>query len=423
MILPLKYQAQVHQMLHDGQGHQGIDRTIALCRQQFYCNTMYRDVVQYVKDCPWCQVAKGPCVGPKTQPGSIVANGPLDLLCVDFTTMAPSRESKENVLVLTDAFSKFSQAFVTPNQKALTVAKIIVDKWFYIYGIPARIHSDKGQSFDSSILEHLYTMYGVKQSTTTPYNLHGNSTYERFNCMLHNLLKTLDKEQKANWPLHSSSLVFAYNVMPHSGTGYQPYEFMFGHKAPLSVTCGLIWHNIMTSIHRVWAHGWKNNMNSSLLQIGRHWKTSSKLPKTALHVGGSPPNIPKDNLVLLRDHPEGRHKIQDIYKSELFMVVLRLKDPNVYIIHPLCGGLVHMVNWWQLFDLKKSSLGDCGDLDPDPTNSLSPKTYIPFYQPQKIKTEKDMLHDHLYGTRSKTQTKAIFQTPDLNEENGEEANG
>ena len=58
--------------------------------------------------------------------------------------MDPSRDSKENVLVLTDAFSKFSQAFVTPNQMTLTMAKIIVDKWLYIYGIPARIHSDKG---------------------------------------------------------------------------------------------------------------------------------------------------------------------------------------------------------------------------------------------------------------------------------------
>ena len=152
---------------------------------------------------------------------------PLDLFCVDFTTIDPSRDSKENVFVLTDAFSKFSQAFVTPNQKALTMAKLIVDKWFYVYGIPARIHSDKGQSFENSILEHLYTMCGVKQSTTMPYNLCGNSTCKRFNHMLHDLLKTLDKEQKANWPLHLPSLMFAYNVMPHSVTGYQPYKLHY----------------------------------------------------------------------------------------------------------------------------------------------------------------------------------------------------
>ena len=129
---------------------------------------MYKDVAQYVKDCLHCQVAKSPHVGPKTQPGSIIANGPLDLLCVDFTTMDPSRNGKENVLVLTDAFSKLGQAFVTPNQKTLTVAKIIVDKWFHVYGIPLRIHSVKGQSFENTILEHLYSMYRVKQSTTTP---------------------------------------------------------------------------------------------------------------------------------------------------------------------------------------------------------------------------------------------------------------
>ena len=38
--------------------------------------------------------------------------------------------------------------------------------------------------------------------------------------MLHNLLKTLDKEQKANRPLHLPSLVFAYNDMLHNVTGY-----------------------------------------------------------------------------------------------------------------------------------------------------------------------------------------------------------
>ena len=37
---------------------------------------MYKDIAQYVQGCPYCEVAKGPYVGPKTQPGSIIANGP-----------------------------------------------------------------------------------------------------------------------------------------------------------------------------------------------------------------------------------------------------------------------------------------------------------------------------------------------------------
>ena len=93
---------------------------------------------------------------------------------------------------------------------------------------PARIHSDKGRSFENAIITQLYSKYNIKQSTTTPYNLRGNSICERFNRTLLGLLQSLPKEQKSTWPLHVPSLVFAYNATPHSVTGYQPYELMFG---------------------------------------------------------------------------------------------------------------------------------------------------------------------------------------------------
>ena len=86
---------------------------------------------------------KGDYTEPNTIPGVIIANNPMDLVCIDFTKAYPSKDGKKNILVLTDAFTKFSQAFVTPNQKMITTAKILVDRWFYVYGIPACIHSDK----------------------------------------------------------------------------------------------------------------------------------------------------------------------------------------------------------------------------------------------------------------------------------------
>ena len=181
---------------------------------------MFQDATKYVKECPQCQIVKGDYTEPNTIPGVIIANNPMDLVCIDFTKVDPSKDSKENILVLNDTITKFSQAFVTPNQKAITVAKILVDKWFYVYGIPACIHSNKGHSFDSEIMSHLYAMYRVEQSTTTPYNPCGNAPTERLNGTLIGLLKSLPKEQKSNWPLHLPLLVFAYNAMPHDTTGY-----------------------------------------------------------------------------------------------------------------------------------------------------------------------------------------------------------
>ena len=181
----------------------------------------------------------------------------------------PSRDSKD-VSVLTDAFSKFSQAFVIPNQKALTVEKIILDKWFYMCGVPGYIHSDKGQSFENEILVHSHTLYRVKQYTAMPYNPCGNSTCERFNCKLHDLLKTLEKEQKPNWSLNLLPLVFSYNAIPHSVTGCQAYELMFSHITP--TVCNA-WHGLAkyNDQYLQSKSAWVNEQHELILaQIGRH---------------------------------------------------------------------------------------------------------------------------------------------------------
>ena len=162
-------------------------------------------------------------------------------------------------------------------------------------------------------------MYGVKQSTTIPYNPCGNSTCERFNCMLHDLLKTLHREQKPNWPLHLPSLVFAYNATLHSVTDYQPYELMFGHKASTIYNAWLRltqYNDQNLQSKSIWV-----NKQHELILAANRWALKNikqTASKTALHAGGSPLKIPKDNIVLLRDHPGGRCKIQDNYKSKLF---------------------------------------------------------------------------------------------------------
>ena len=86
--------------------------------------------------------------------------------------------------------------------------------------------------------------------------------------MLHDLLKTLDKEQKANWPLHLTSLVFAYNAMPHTVTGYQPYEFTFGCKAPTvcDAWLGLTQSNDQYSQSK---SAWVNEQHELILAVNR----------------------------------------------------------------------------------------------------------------------------------------------------------
>ena len=240
------------ELLHNQQGHQAVECMLQLVCEGFYWSTLLQDITNWVKNCKQCQTAKGLYVDPDPSQGSIIANNPMDLLCIGFMKVDPSKDGKENVLVMTDAFSKCSVAVVMPNQQKKSVAKALVDKWFYTYGIPVRIHSKQGKGFDNKIIEQLCKIYGAKQSTTTPYKPHGNSPCETLNCTLQNLLKTLLKDQKPNWPADLGALVFAYNAMPHSTTRYQPYQLMFGCKVqtPCDNWLGLSQYNCSESISK-----------------------------------------------------------------------------------------------------------------------------------------------------------------------------
>ena len=69
--------------------------------------------------------------------------------------METANDGKEDVLVLTDVFTKFSLAIPTSNQEAVTIVKVLVCDWFQHYGVPQRIHSDQGQNFESKLVSAL----------------------------------------------------------------------------------------------------------------------------------------------------------------------------------------------------------------------------------------------------------------------------
>ena len=179
-------------------GHQGINRTMDLLRERVYWPSMAKDAQSWVTGCHCCQIARGDFTQPRTKIGHLEANNPLDLVCLDFTKIDPSETGKENILIITDAFTKFSLAFCTPNQTAKTVAKVLVEKWFHVYSVLSHIHSDQGRCFDLNVVKALCNMYGVEQSFTSLYNPRGNTFCECFNHTLFGLLKTLKVEEKAN---------------------------------------------------------------------------------------------------------------------------------------------------------------------------------------------------------------------------------
>ena len=191
--------------------------------------------------------------------------------------------------------------------------------------------------------------------------------------------------------------------MPHCTTRYQPYELMFGHKAP--TTCD-VWlrladynDNYLQSKCELvnWQHELIFAANRS---ASKRIKQSAE--KSVSWAGGKTPNIPIGNLVLLCDHPEDWNKIQDNYKSKLFVMESKHQVPNANNIKPLSGkGPMCMVNWWQLFDLQKSQRENLLDQAPD--------TNLPVMLAKKTPKNTTPKVSHLYVIWSKTRMNSTLQ--------------
>ncbi len=149
VLLPAVMKHDVLTQLHQQHGHQGVERTFQLVRQRCYWPGMSADIARWCQECERCQCAKGVPSAPGSFMGHLLAARPNEILALDFTVLEPSRSGLENVLVMTDIFTKYTLAVPTRDQRAETVAQVLVVEWFCRLGVPGRIHSDQGRNFES----------------------------------------------------------------------------------------------------------------------------------------------------------------------------------------------------------------------------------------------------------------------------------
>ena len=115
LLLPSCLRDQVLQELHDRAGYQGAERAEQLIRGRGFCPTMHADVLGGTQTCDCCALAKIQPHKLRTPVGRLIATKPLEVLAMDFTMLEPSSDGRENVLVVTDVFGKFTIAVATRN--------------------------------------------------------------------------------------------------------------------------------------------------------------------------------------------------------------------------------------------------------------------------------------------------------------------
>ena len=121
LVIPAKSREEILEFAHDRAGHMGREQTIALLRPRCYWPGMYSDVKDHVQECPRCIRRKHP-VDQVAPLQNVFTTHPMELVCIDYLTLESSKGGIENILVVTDHFTKYSQAYPTRNQTARTTA-------------------------------------------------------------------------------------------------------------------------------------------------------------------------------------------------------------------------------------------------------------------------------------------------------------
>ena len=347
LVVPKLFRERALSGCHDDVGHQGILRTLSLLRERFYWPGMQEEATQYVMHCSRCLRRKTPPQVAPLQP--ILVTQPLELVHMDYLSLEPSKGNIENVLVITDHFTRYALAYPSKTQTAQATARILWDNFICHYGFPEKFISDQGRNFESDLIKELCKIAGVKKVHTTPYHPQGNGQCERFNSTLCNMLGTLSDEEKSDWKSHLGCMTHAYNCTKHASTTYSPYYLMFGRhpRLPIDIEFGLHKPNCSDNSSKSrYIQKLRRRLNYAFQKASKYSDQQAKKYKQGYDKSVKGPQLHVNDLVLVKivAH-KGRHKLQDRWEPEEYVVIEQpITGTPVYKVKPVNGNNVRTLH-------------------------------------------------------------------------------
>ena len=112
---------------------------------------MRTNIVEWCRSCMQCARRIGKQERPPLTP--IPVTGPFDRVGVDVVQFAKSQNGNKYAGVFVDYLTKWPEVFPTPDQSALTIAKLLVEHIISRHGVPRELLSDRGGAFLSRLLK------------------------------------------------------------------------------------------------------------------------------------------------------------------------------------------------------------------------------------------------------------------------------
>lgn len=236
LVIPEKLRQGILKECHDDPtaGHFGVKKSVNRARQQYFWPTLIQDMKNYVRKCEVCAKYKHS----QSRPSGLMGKQrevtePFQIISMDL--MGPFPKSKHGntmLLVITCWFSKFCFLYPLRNGKSSTIAQILEEQIFLMFGTPSVIVCDNGKQFVSNQFKDLASGYGVKLWYTPYYHPQANPT-ERVNKVIGSAIASYVEDNHKEWDKYIPHIGHAIRTSVHEVTGKTPSYLFFGRETML----------------------------------------------------------------------------------------------------------------------------------------------------------------------------------------------
>ena len=213
-------------------GHFAERRIYELLRRYYWWRDMRSDVRKYCRSCMVCASRAGPRRAFKPELQSIPIGGPFHRVGVDVVQFPMSYDGNQYAIVFMDYLSKWPEVFASPDQKAETIARLLVEHVITRHGVPEQLLSDRGPNFLSDLMQEVCSLLGIKKINTSGYHPQTDGLIERFN-------RTLITKHGRDWDTRLPYLLFAYRVTVQESTRESPFYLLYGRDPRLPTETAL----------------------------------------------------------------------------------------------------------------------------------------------------------------------------------------
>lgn len=171
-MVPQARSTKIIELHHDHElsNHPGTEETLRKIKQKYAWKGMRKQISEYVKKCEVCAQVKtaGRTIQASLTPRKL--NGPFHTISIDL--MGPytrSRKGKKYILVATDLFSKWVEAYPLNSTTSSKIIQLLEQELFSRFGYPKVVISDNGSQFTSKAMQAAFNKWQIIHHTTAIY--------------------------------------------------------------------------------------------------------------------------------------------------------------------------------------------------------------------------------------------------------------